>query len=102
MHWSIAKQYGLDVAEKWYEHKPKPVIETATIKLLWDFTIQTDREIQARRPDTVLVNRKENECIVIDIAVPDDASIVEKEDPKEKEESQMYQDIRREIAHLWN
>ena len=44
-HWSVAKQYGVDVAEKWYEYKPDPAIETATIKLLWDFTtIQTDRE----------------------------------------------------------
>ena len=57
---SIAKQHGLDVAEKWYEHKPEPVIETATIKFLWDFTIQTDREIQARRPEIVLVNRKDS------------------------------------------
>ena len=73
------------------------VIETANIKLLWDFTIQTDREIQARRPDIILVNRKENEYIVIDIAVPGDASIADID--KEKEKIQKYQDIRREIAH---
>ena len=60
------------------------------------FTIQTDREIQARRPDIVLVNRKENEYIVIDIAVPGNASIAD----KDKEKSQKYQDIRREIARL--
>ena len=30
VHWAIAKQNGLDVAEKWYEHKPEPVIENAT------------------------------------------------------------------------
>ena len=95
---SIAKQYGLDVAEKWYEHKPESVIETATIKLLWDFTIQTHREIQARRPDIVLVNRKENDCIVIDIGVPEDASIAD----KEKGKIQRYQDIRRDITRLWN
>ena len=67
---------------------------------MWDFTIQTDREIQARRPNIVLVNRKENECIVIDIVVPGDASIA----GKEKEKTQEYQDIRREVARpsLWN
>ena len=41
VHWAIAKQRGLDVEEKWYEHKPEPVIENANIKMLWDFTIQT-------------------------------------------------------------
>ena len=98
VHWAIAKQRGLDVEEKWYEHKLEPAIENATIKMLWDFTIQMDREIEAWRPAIVLVNRKENECIVIDIAVPADANIA----AKEKEKIQKYQDLRREIARLWD
>ena len=28
-----------------YEHSPKSVEENQEVKLLWDFTIQTDREI---------------------------------------------------------
>ena len=84
VHWLIAKQYGLDVAVKWCKHRPELVIETATIKLLWDFTIQTDCEIQVRKPDVVLVNRKENECTIIDVAVLGDASIADKEKEKDK------------------
>ena len=34
-------------SDKWYEHSPKSVEENEEVKLLWDFTIQTDREIQA-------------------------------------------------------
>ena len=34
IHWNIAHSYGLDVSNKWYEHKPDHV------KLLWDFNIQ--------------------------------------------------------------
>ena len=66
--------------------------------MLWDFTIQTDREIEARSPDIVLLNRIENECIIIDIAVPADANIA----VKEMEKIQKYQDLRREIARLWD
>ena len=93
VHWAIAKQRGLEVEEKWYEHKPEPVIENANIKMLWDFTIQTDREIEARRPDIVLLNRKKNECIVIDIAVPADANIA----VKEIEKIQKYQDLKEKL-----
>ena len=56
-----------------------------------------DKEIQARRPDLILVNRRDNHCFIIDIAVPNDSGIRE----KEKEQVDKYQDLRREIAkHL--
>ena len=98
VHWTIAKQRGLEVEEKWYKHKPEPVIENANIKMQWDFTFRTDREIQAWRPDIVLLSRKENECIIIDIGVPADANIA----VKEIEKIQMHENLRREIARLWD
>ena len=39
-------------------HNPAPVLENATHKLLWDFNIQTDHLILARRPDLVIINKK--------------------------------------------
>lgn len=98
IHWNIAHSYGLDVSSKWYENKPEGVIEYAHVKLVWDFGIQTSAYIQARRPDVVVVDREKKTCNIIDIAVPVDAGIVEKE--KEKVES--YQDLRREVARPWN
>ena len=98
VHWNLAKLHRLDVAEKWYDHKPEGVMESEGTKLLWDFNIQTDKEIQARRPDLVAVNGKDNQCFIIDIAVPNDSEIFE----KEKEKIEKYQDLRREIAKLWS
>ena len=46
---------------------------------MWDFTIQCDRTIEARRPDIVLVDKKNKEVIIIDIAVPGDSRVKEKE-----------------------
>ena len=89
IYWSIAHSYGLDVSSKWYEHKPKGVIENDHVKLLWDFNIQTSTYIQARRPDVVVVDRDKKTCNIIDIAVPVDAEIVE----KEKEKVEKYQDL---------
>ena len=39
-------------------HNPAPVIENVTHKLQWDFNIQTDHLIPARRPDLIIINNK--------------------------------------------
>ena len=39
-------------------HNPEPVLENDTHKLLWDFDIQTDHLISARRPDLIIINKK--------------------------------------------
>ena len=39
-------------------HNPEPVLENDTHKFLWDFNIQTDHLIPARRPDLILINKK--------------------------------------------
>ena len=41
-------------------HNPAPVLENDSHKLLWDFNIQTDQLIPARRPDLIIINKKEN------------------------------------------
>ena len=46
----------------------------------------------------VVVDRDKKICNIIDIAVPVVAGIVE----KEKEKVEKYQDLRREVARLWN
>ena len=39
-------------------HKPAPILENDTHKLLRDFNIQTDHLIPARRPDLIIINNK--------------------------------------------
>ena len=43
---------------KWYMHKPETVLKNETPKIHWDFEIQTNHLIPARRPDLVLYNKK--------------------------------------------
>ena len=42
-------------------HDPAPVLENDTHKFLWDFDIQTDHLISARRPDLIIINKKKRE-----------------------------------------
>ena len=65
---------------------------------MWDFSIQTDHIIEARRPDLVVVDKKERICKIIDFAVPGDSSI----EDKEKDKIEKYQDLGRELQKIWN
>ena len=50
--------------------------------MLWDFVIQCDRFVQARRPDIVIVDKIKKEVKLIDIAIPGDCRVKEKEQEK--------------------
>ena len=56
---------------------------------MWDFRIQTDHVIEARRPDLVVVDKKKKSCKIIDFPVPGDRRIEE----KEKDKIEKYQDL---------
>ena len=51
IHLEMCKKLKFDHTKKWYMHNSAPVLENATHKLVWDFNIQTDNLIPARRPD---------------------------------------------------
>ena len=67
------------------------------VKLLWDFHVQSDHVIEHCRPDLLLVKKKTKEAIIIDIAVPGDARI----NDKEQDKILKYQDLKREIKTVW-
>ena len=58
IHWEMCKKFKFDHANKWYMHNPGPVLENDTHKLLWNFNIQTDHLISARRSDLIIINQK--------------------------------------------
>ena len=39
-------------------HKPESTLENETHKILWDFEIQIDYLVLARRPEIVIINKK--------------------------------------------
>ena len=79
VHWKLARKCYFEVGDKWYEHEPESVLENEDYEILWDFSIQTDHVIEARRPDLVLVGKKERICKIIGFEVPGDSRIEEKE-----------------------
>ena len=61
IHWEMYKKIKFDHTNKWYMHNPAPVLENNTHKRPWDFDIQTDHLISARRPDLIIINNKKKE-----------------------------------------
>ena len=64
------------------------------MKLLWDFTIQTDRHSPHNRPDIVCVSLTKKHAFLIDIAIPGDSRISQKK-------YQRYTDFKIEIQKMW-
>ena len=98
IHWEMCKKFKFDHTNKWYMHNPAPVLENAKHKLLWDFNIQTDHLIPARRPDLINNKKKKRTCKIVDFAVPADHRIK----LKECETKDKYLDLARELKKLWN
>ena len=74
-------------------HNPAPVRENDLHKLLWDFNIQTDHLIPARRPDLIIINKRTRICKIVDFAVPVDHGI----NLKKCEKKDKYLDLAREL-----
>ena len=98
VHWKLARKCNFKAGDKWYEHEPENVLENDDYKILSDFSIQTNRVIEARKPDMVAVDKKDRSCKIIDFAVPGDSRIEE----KEKDKKEKYQGLGRELQKISN
>ena len=70
MLWKLARKCNFEAGDKLYEHEPKSVLENEYYKILWDFSIQVDHVIEARKPNLVLVDKKRRTCKMIHFVVP--------------------------------
>ena len=76
-------------------HNPAADQENDTHKYIWDFDIQTDPQIAARRPDLIIINRKKRICKIVDFAVPADHRIKLKECEKKDKYLDLAGDLKK-------
>ena len=96
VYWDICKRNRREHSEKWYEHAPERAVENEKIKVLWDINIQCGNLIEAGRPDLIVIDKKEQKRTIIDIAVPADVIV------QEKEKVEQYQDLKTRPEDYWN
>ena len=97
IHWQLGGKYELERANNWYKQKLEGVVKSDNFKILWDFTVQCDRKIEARRPYIVFLDKKEREVVTIDVAIPGDDRVKD----KGLEKLEKYQLLKDEIAKVW-
>jgi len=59
LHWCLCSQFGFSGVKEWWKHNPRTLVESDSVKLLWDFNIITDRTMHVNRPDLILLLKEE-------------------------------------------
>jgi uncharacterized membrane protein len=98
LHYSICIILGIETTENWYSHIPKPVCQHEDITVLWNQGVQADREVLANRPDIIIKNMTDEICLLIDVAIPSDRNVIQ----KENEKNSKYKNLSIEIQRMWN
>ena len=65
---------------------------------MWNQAVHTDREVKANRPNIIIKNKKEKTRTLIDVAIPADRNVVQ----KEAEKKLKYKSLSIEIKRMWN
>ena len=68
------------------------------VELLWDMTLNTDRQVGANRPDIVLRDKASKKTYIIDISCPSDKNVTS----KENEKMAKYSGLRVELGKMWD
>jgi len=74
------------------------VYEEGDVTVLWDQTVHTDREVTGNKSDIIIKNHKEKTYTLIDVAIPADRNVVQKEAKKKLK----YKSLCIETQRMWN
>ena len=79
IHRELCKKLKFDYSNEWYMPKSESILENEKHKIPWDFDIQTDHQISARRLDQVIVNKEQKTCQRVNFTVSADHRVRLKE-----------------------
>ena len=96
LHWLLCQKHSFTCYIQWWNCEPVPVTENDQLKILWDFNIYFDHVIGAYRPDLTIVDKAKNLVTLVDVSIPADKRVAE----KEEEKISKYQNLWIEIERL--
>ena len=106
INWEVCKRLNFEHTNKWYMHKAESALKNETHQILWDFEMQTDHLILARRSDqtwldlTLIKKKKEiRTCHLVDLGIPADQS--KKKKSEEREILGPYQKTKIRMKRRW-
>ena len=66
------------------------IIIIIIIIIMLNLALHTDREVTANRPDIIIKNKKEKTCTLMDVAIPADRNVAQKEAEKKLNNNNNY------------
>ena len=66
--------------------------------MFWNEAVHTKRDVTTNRPDKIIKNKKEKTCTLIDVEIPADRNVAQ----KEAEKMLQYRSLGMEIQRMWN
>jgi hypothetical protein len=97
IHWALARKWNFATPDKYYHHVPEKILESHECKILWDFSIRTDKTVKSQRPDMIIVLKNEKLCFVLDFAIPWDVRVKN----KMQEKREKYEELAFELKRIW-
>ena len=97
MHWKILKHYKIKANDNLYGHQQETVTENEKVTILWDMQVHTDKTIKANKPDSIINDKQEKTCMLIEMAIPSDRNT----SVKVAEKLSKYKDLEIEITKMW-
>lgn len=83
IHQELALKHQLmQTRTPYYKYTPTNILENNEYKLYWDRTLHTDKTIPHNGPDITLINKLAHTTQLIDIAIPNDTNLMNKEQEK--------------------
>ena len=97
---TYARKWGKIDNKHWYDHVPKSVetCHEGKLNMLWNQQVRTHRTIPNNKPDIIIRDNQKRTCMLIDVAIPGDKNVIEKEAKKILK----YKDLIIEIERVWN
>lgn len=92
LHHHLCRNLGLRMSKPW-EPIP-PVLENDSVVLRWDPSIPTDRVLEHRRPDMVLIQKDRKRVVLCEMACAYDSLVEE----RQKEKGRKYEELAADMA----
>ena len=99
LHWRLCKHFGFNVIKDSWKHEPPSILDNCNARITYDMTIPVSRHILngALRPDIVVIDKKKNTGLIIDVSVPNDFNICK----QEREKVVKYQDLKNDMKDTY-
>ncbi|XP_014353042.1 uncharacterized protein LOC106706494 [Latimeria chalumnae] len=98
IHQQLTKDNGLLGEETpHFKYQPARILEKDGVKIYWDEPIATDYTVAHNRPDILVLDRKNKQADIIDIAVPNDENVSK----TWAEKIRKYQDFAIDLKHVY-